>query len=62
MRALIPNHPSFHAKIVRATADRPLPHWEYRVNRSYRATCFRDGDTYVWVFIGSHDEFEAFYR
>ncbi len=56
-----PNHPSFQVKIVQATAQRPRPHWEYRIDRNYRATCFRDGDTYVWVFIGNHDDFERFY-
>ncbi|OIO95999.1 MAG: hypothetical protein AUJ92_07005 [Armatimonadetes bacterium CG2_30_59_28] len=57
-----PHHPSFHVKIVRATEKRTRPHWEYRINRNYRATCHHDGDGYVWVFIGSHKEFELFYR
>lgn len=56
-----PNHPSFQVKVVQATAHQPMPDWEYRIDNNYRATCFHDGDTYVWVFIGSHDDFERFY-
>ncbi|MDA1193013.1 MAG: hypothetical protein O3A46_15165 [Candidatus Poribacteria bacterium] len=34
-------------------------HWKVRINRNYRAVCRRDGDTYVWYFIGKHAEFDA---
>ena len=58
-----PRHPSFQVKPVRGVKARDGgPLWEYRINRSYRAVCFVDGQTYVWVFVGSHDEFEGFRR
>mgnify|MGYP001581529697 CR=1 FL=1 len=56
-----PNNPSFHVKLVQATRRWTRPHWEYRIDTNYRATCFHDADTAVWVFIGNHDEFEQFY-
>lgn len=56
-----PNRSSFQVKKVRVTERWEKPHWEYRIDRNYRATCYRDGDTYVWVFIGNHDEFERLY-
>ncbi|MBI3921560.1 MAG: hypothetical protein HY318_09100 [Armatimonadetes bacterium] len=57
-----PHHSSFAVKVVRATESWEQPHWEYRISKGYRATCYIDGHTYVWVFIGNHDEFEEFYR
>ncbi len=56
-----PNHPSFRRRIIQSTRDWGKPHWEFRITRAYRATCFIDDDTYVWVFIGHHDDFERFY-
>lgn len=56
-----PNHPSFHRRIVQSTAHLSHPHHEFRITRDYRATCFIDGDTYVWVFIGSHADFDKTY-
>ncbi len=56
-----PFHPSFHRRIIRSTAHLPYPHIEFRITRDYRATCFVDGDTYVWVFIGSHAAFDKTY-
>ena len=56
-----PNHPSFRARIIGKTKNWEFPHHEYSITMKYRATCFKDGDTYVWVFIGTHDEFDRLY-
>lgn len=57
-----PNHPLLCVKRVQKTSGWEYPHLEYRLNREYRATCYVDGDTYVWVFIGSHPDFDRRYR
>lgn len=57
-----PFHPSFHRRIIEVTRDWDFPHWEFRVTRAYRATCFLDGNTCVWVFIGHHRDFDRIYR
>ena len=56
-----PNHPSFRARKIKKTKSWEFPHYEYSVTMEYRATCFRDGNTYIWVFIGTHDEFDRLY-
>ena len=56
-----PFYPSFHRRIVEITRNWKYPHWEFRITRVYRATCFIDGDTYVWVFIGHHSDFNRLY-
>ncbi len=56
-----PHHPSFHRRIIQSTINFPYPHYEFRITRSYRATCFIDEGTYVWVFIGSHKAFDKTY-
>ena len=33
--------------------------WSVRVTISVRAVGHRDGDTIVWVWIGSHNEFDS---
>jgi len=33
--------------------------WSVRVTISVRAVAHRDGDTVVWVWIGSHNEFDS---
>jgi plasmid maintenance system killer protein len=32
--------------------------WSVRVNEQYRAVGERKGDTIVWVWIGSHNDFD----
>jgi hypothetical protein len=56
-----PFHHSFRRKVIQSTTHDPNPHYEFRITRDYRATCFIDGDTYVWVFIGTHSEFNSMY-
>lgn len=56
-----PYHPSFHRRIIQSTTHLSHPHHEFRITRNYRTTCFIDGDTYVWIFIGSHAAFDQTY-
>ena len=53
--------PSFRRRIIESTRHRKRPHWEFRITRAYRATCIIDDDTYIWVFIGHHRDFDRFY-
>ncbi len=46
-----PRHPSLHFK--------KLGHfWSVRVGLDYRALAVEDGEDFIWVWIGSHDEYE----
>lgn len=56
-----PFHPSFHRKRIQSRRSGPVSHWEFRVNLSYRAACYMDGETYVWYFIGHHRNFDAMF-
>jgi hypothetical protein len=49
-----PNYPSLHFKLV--DAQRSL--YSVRINRDYRALGVRDNDRILWIWIGSHDEYE----
>ena len=53
-----PNHPSFRARHIQRTKEEEYPLYEYSITMEYRAACYKDGDTYVWVFIGKHSEFD----
>lgn len=53
-----PKHPAFRIKRIRSRAHSQRPLWEFSLDRSYRAACYIDGDTYVWTFIGDHSEFD----
>ena len=33
-------------------------YWSVRVTRSYRALAIEDGDDFIWVWIGNHDEYD----
>lgn len=46
-----PRHPSLHFKEVGG-------YWSARVGLYYRALAVEDGDDYVWVWIGSHPEYD----
>ena len=48
-------------RIIESTRHWERPHWEFRITRVYRATCIIDNDTYVWVFIGHHRDFDRLY-
>lgn len=47
----IPRHPSLHFKKVGKF-------WSVRIGLDYRAIAVEDGSDFVWVWIGSHDEYE----
>jgi plasmid maintenance system killer protein len=49
-----PDHPSLRFKKL-AGYDRV---WSVRINEQYRAVGERDGDTIVWAWIGTHNEFD----
>ncbi len=46
-----PNHPSLNFKPVQRF-------WSARVNLNYRALAIKDDEQYIWVWIGSHDEYD----
>ena len=35
--------------------------WSVRINEQYRAVGEREGDSVVWVWIGSHNDFESLF-
>ena len=45
-----PTHPSLRFKKIGG-------YWAVRVGRSYRALAEEDGDDFIWVWIGGHDEY-----
>ena len=45
-----PKHPSLHFK-------KAGKFWSARVGLNYRALAFEDGDDFIWVWIGTHDEY-----
>ena len=44
-------HPSLHFKKVGKV-------WSVRIGLDYRAIAFEDGSDFIWVWIGSHDEYK----
>ncbi|MDZ7718883.1 MAG: hypothetical protein U5K72_08715 [Balneolaceae bacterium] len=46
-----PRHPSLHFKKVGNF-------WSARVGINYRALAVEDGNDFIWVWIGTHDEYE----
>jgi hypothetical protein len=46
-----PRHPSLHFKKVGKL-------WSVRLGPHYRALALEDGDDFIWVWIGPHDEYE----
>lgn len=46
-----PSHPSLHFKKVGKF-------WSVRISDFYRALAVKDGDDYIWVWIGTHDDYE----
>lgn len=47
------SHPSLHFKKVGKNL------WSVRITQNYRALALKKGDDYYWVWIGTHDEYEA---
>lgn len=52
-----PSHPSLRFKKL-AGHDRV---WSVRINDSYRALALREGETVVWFWIGSHNDFDKLF-
>lgn len=46
-----PSHPSLHFKKVGGF-------WSVRVSINHRAIAIEDGKDFIWVWIGTHDEYE----
>ena len=44
-------HPSLHFKKIGKV-------WSARAGINHRALAVEDGDDYIWVWIGAHDEYE----
>jgi hypothetical protein len=52
-----PSHPSLRFKKLGG-----YDHiWSVRINEQYRAVGERRGDTIVWVWIGSHNDFDKLF-
>ena len=45
-----PSHPSLHFKKVGQ-------YWSARIGSDYRALAYKQNADYIWVWIGSHDEY-----
>jgi Txe/YoeB family toxin of Txe-Axe toxin-antitoxin module len=52
-----PGHPSLRFKKLGGYENI----WSVRVNEQYRAVGERKGDTIVWVWIGSHNDFDKLF-
>lgn len=46
-----PSHPSLHFKKIGAV-------WSVRAGIHHRALAIEDGPDFIWIWIGSHDEYE----
>jgi len=46
-----PRHPSLHFKKVGKF-------WSVRIGLDYRALAVEDGSNFIWVWIGSHNDYE----
>jgi len=46
-----PSHPSLHFKKVGKL-------WSVRAGMNHRALAFEDGEDFIWVWIGTHDEYD----
>jgi hypothetical protein len=46
-----PLHPSLHFKRIGKF-------WSVRAGSNHRALAIADSDDYIWVWIGTHDEYE----
>ena len=47
-------HPSLHLERLRSDPRA----WSVRVTLNYRAVALRQGDDWIWVWIGNHQEFD----
>jgi len=49
-----PRHPGLRLKKVHASE----PIYSVRISRDYRALGAREGDTMIWFWIGSHEDYD----
>lgn len=49
-----PAHPSLHLERLRSDPRA----WSVRVTLNYRAVALRQGDEWIWVWIGDHQAFD----
>jgi hypothetical protein len=49
-----PAHPSL--RLERLKSDRRA--WSVRITRNYRAVALRNGDEWIWLWVGSHKDFD----
>jgi len=52
-----PAHPSLRFKKLAGYEDV----WSVRINEQYRAVGQRDGETVIWAWIGSHNDFDKLF-
>ena len=50
-----PRHPSLQFKKVGEL-------WSARVGQAHRAPAVEDGEDFIWVWVGTHDEYEKMLR
>ena len=50
-----PRHPSLHFKKIGQL-------WSIRVGIAHRALAVKDGSDFIWVWIGTHDEYTRLYQ
>jgi hypothetical protein len=50
-----PAHPSLHFKKIGKL-------WSARAGLNYRALAVQDGEDFIWVWIGTHDEYGRMIR
>ena len=48
---LLKHHPSLHFKKIGKF-------WSARVGMNHRALAVKDGEDYIWIWIGTHEEYE----
>jgi hypothetical protein len=53
-----PNHPSLHFRLLQGSKNR----FTVRVGERYRALGRLDSSTLIWVWIGSHAEYDRLVR
>ena len=50
-----PRHPSLRFKLIGKF-------WSARIGAAHRAIAVADGDDYIWVWVGPHDEYNRLLR
>lgn len=53
-----PAHPGLSLERLRCDPES----WSVRITRGYRAVGWKQGDTMVWYWIGSHADFDETFR